>query len=187
MSDESYLLFQGYPVLCMDGFTDAETGQLIELLEDQNPSNKGRFTSVKSSDCDAKSLIRLRRNWSALEPYLGEFDFGVFDPEPPDSFKRYVHINYEAAEFAREIEAIRTEHCADEKKLGFFPKHEQGKWSLFLREADGTERPATPEETQEQMQQFRDRLAEDQRASAAKQQKILSDPNWCPSLKFPLS
>ena len=119
-SGEVYVLFQGHPVLCIEGFSDEEIQQLVGLLEEEEATNTGSFTSIKVSESAAKDIIRIRRQWHALEPYLGEFDFGVFDPEPPDTFKRYVYINYEAAEFAREIEELREDRRkADEKRQGF--------------------------------------------------------------------
>ena len=104
---ETYLLFYGFPVLCIDGFSEKESQLLIEVLEEERPSYKGAYVTLRSSECNAKQLIWARRQWHALKPYLGEFDFAVFDPEPPDDIKCYVYINYEVDKIAREIEGMR--------------------------------------------------------------------------------
>jgi hypothetical protein len=112
--NETYILCRWlnkawHPILCTGELTDEESQRLIELLHGEYTSPPYQFKSVKACDYDWKQLIEIRRQWHAIEPCLGEFDFGLWDVRLPEEWKVYVQVNYTAAEYLTEIEGLRQQ------------------------------------------------------------------------------
>lgn len=106
---QKYLLLDGLPVFCIDGLSDEETRLLIELLEDDEPLNKGLLTAFDSSESDAKSLILVRQRWENLTPYRDPLGARIIASDLSDGLYRYFRTNVVAAVFAKRIEELRTE------------------------------------------------------------------------------
>ena len=118
-ADTWYILFRAgtsawIPALVVDDFTAKEVSLLIQLLDEElwaDDFATYQFKSVAQSELakEPAKLIRLRRLFSDIEPYFGEFDFGVWDFRFPEEWKKCVHVNYAAAGYADEIRAMRAE------------------------------------------------------------------------------
>jgi hypothetical protein len=87
--------------------TREEVALLVELLRSEFPGPRIESAAESELKANPKELVRLNRDWDDITPYLGEFDFGLYDFRFPEVWKQLVHINDSADRFARSIKELR--------------------------------------------------------------------------------